>query len=238
MKPSVINCACLIHGNLYDWTYVERLESMLRRHLSPEVKLHVYTESDRDVPDHMIKHSLIEWDIKKPRRGWWYKLQLFNPEHFSGSMLYFDLDTVITGNIDWIWQLKSRYFWAVRDFKYLWKPKYYGANTSVMWWDVPAFSYVWNSTKNRNLDDLVRRYHGDQDFVTDMIPQEQRRCFDTEWVKSWRWQCLDGGYDFHQRRHIAPGSGTKITPDTSVLVFHGSPKPSEIQDRTVAEHWR
>lgn len=238
MTLTSVDCACVIHGDLYDWSYVERLESMLRRNLTIDVRLHVYTEAHRSVPSHMIKHELVEWDIKKPRRGWWYKLQLFNPEHFAGSLMYFDLDTVITGNIDWIWQLKSRYFWAVRDFKYLWKPKYYGANTSVMWWDTTAFSHVWNSTKNRNLDDLVRRYHGDQDFVTAVIPQEQRRCFDTERVKSWRWQCLDGGYDFHQRRHRAPGSGTKIEPETSVLVFHGSPKPGEIADRTVLEHWR
>ena len=49
------------------------------------------------------------------------KIQLFNTAHWERSntkMLYFDLDTVIVGNIDWLWQGDSNKFWAPRDFKY------------------------------------------------------------------------------------------------------------------------
>ena len=95
-----IDCACVIHGDAYSWTYVERLYNMLSRHVTPGIRLHVYTEADRSVPAPMIKHALTDWSISGPRRAWWYKMQLFNTQHHAGPLLYFDLDTVIVRNID------------------------------------------------------------------------------------------------------------------------------------------
>ena len=54
-----IDCACVIHSDVYSWRYVDTLYNMLVRNLSREVRLHVYTEQDRPVPDHMIKHVQI-----------------------------------------------------------------------------------------------------------------------------------------------------------------------------------
>ena len=71
-----IDCACVIYGDTYSWTYVERLYSMLNRHLSADIRLHVYTEAERPVPDPMIKHVLTSWGDLGHRRNWWYKMQL------------------------------------------------------------------------------------------------------------------------------------------------------------------
>ena len=105
-----VDCACVIHGTGYDWTYVDRLYNMLNKHISRGVRLHVYTEADRPVPTPYIKHTLTDWGISGPKRAWWYKMQLFNPDHFRGQLLYFDLDTVIVNNIDWICNRAPEYF--------------------------------------------------------------------------------------------------------------------------------
>lgn len=233
-----IDCACVLHGDLYSWDYVDKLYNMLNRHLTRPVNLHVYTEESRTVPTHMIKHSLIDWGIGGAKKAWWYKMQLFNNEHHNGPLLYFDLDTVITNNIDWIWQLSTKHFWSVRDFKYLWRPSNYSVNSSVMWWDTNRYKYIWAETVRRKLTDLLVRYHGDQDFITELIPQGERHSFNTDWVQSWRWQALDGGYNFKRRIYLQPDSGTTIAKNTSILVFHGNPKPSDIQDPAVLAHWR
>ena len=232
-----LDCACVIHGSAYDWIYVDRLFSMLQRHLTRPVRLHVYTEADRPVPDHMIKHSLQDWEFSSDRNAWWYKLQLFNTQHHHGPLLYFDLDVVIVNNIDWLWQHNLRHFWTIRDFKHLWKPNFTGANTSIMWWDTAQYAHVWQAVQDQNIDTFVKKYRGDQDFVSDIIAVEQRRFFHIDRIKSWRWECQDGGFDFTQRKHLAPGTGTAINKDTSVLVFHGSPKPHEILDNFVVKHW-
>jgi len=239
ITPEYIDCACVIHGSAYSWTYVENLYNMLTRHLTPDVRLHVYTELDRPVPAPMIKHELTDWSIGRSRQAWWYKMQLFNPEHHAGPMLYFDLDTVIVQNIDWIWQQHSTaYFWAIRDFKYLWRATDNGLNSSIMWWDTRNHKNIWESFAQQDLTTVMKKYPGDQDYISAIIPQNQRKFFNQDRIQSWRWQCLDGGYDFRRRRHLNPGAGTCITPNTSVMVFHGNPKPDQITDQIVATHWK
>lgn len=238
MITDTIDCACVLYGDAYSWTYVDRLYNMLNRHLTPAVRLHVYTESTRPVPDHMIKHSLQDFGPLGPRRAWWYKMQLFNITYHCGPLLYFDLDTVIVDNIDWIWNLPPNYFWAIRDFKQLWKPNHYGINSSVMWWNTDQFQQTWQQFQSQPLSEVMRRYPGDQDFLTACIPDSQRRFFDEEQIQSWRWQCLDGGYDFRARAHRTPGTGTTIGKKTSVLIFHGKPKPDQVFDPIIQQHWQ
>lgn len=233
-----IDCACVIHGDVYSWTYVERLYNMLSRHITAGVRFHVYTEASRSVPGHLIKHELIDWKIAGPKKAWWYKIQLFNPAHHSGPLLYFDLDTVIVNNIDWIWKLPLNYFWTIRDFKYLWRPAHYGINSSIMWWDTRQYQHVWDSFSKQRFDLVLRRHRGDQDFLTQTINKNHYRFFDTEKIKSWRWQALDGGFNFDKRIYQKPGSGTCIDERTSVLIFHGDPKPDKIQDSHIAHFWQ
>lgn len=232
-----VDCACVIHGTAYDWTYVERLYSMLNRHISRGIRLHVYTEESRPVPSPMIKHTLTDWGIKGPKLSWWYKMQLFNKDNFQGQLLYFDLDTVIVDNLDWLVNLPKQQFWAVRDFKHLWKPHFAGINSSVMYWDTNQFDFVWRKFCTENFNTVIAGYHGDQDYISDAIPIAQRRFLPEEKVKSWRWECLDGGYNFKKRRFFLPGTGTKPPKNTTILVFHGNPKPDKITDSYIQSHW-
>ena len=228
----------MIHGDMYSWQYVENLYTMLCRHLSYDVKLHVFTEANRSVPDHMIKHSLQEWPgISGRKKAWWYKLQLFNPEIMSGPVLYFDLDTVIIDNIDWIVQSDLTYFWTIRDFRYLWRPNWQGLNSSVMYWDQSRFSWIWNRFIKHGVDANVSKYHGDQDFLTAVIDKSELSFFDKSYIKSWRWEIKDGGLNTANRQYTRPDAGSIIPADTKIMIFHGSPKPHEIADTFISKHW-
>jgi hypothetical protein len=233
-----IDCACVIHGSAYSWSYVERLYNMLNRHISVGVRFHVYTEADRTVPAPWIKHALTDWKISGPNKAWWYKMQLFDPAHYSGPLLYFDLDVVIVNNIDWIWKLPLNYFWTVRDFKYLWRPTHYGINSSVMWWHTQTYQPVWQAFSAQRLESIMRKNRGDQDYLTQAITKNQRNFFDSDRVVSWRWQALDGGYNFARRMYNRPGTGTVIDNRTSVLIFHGDPKPDRVLDSKIIHHWQ
>lgn len=234
----MIDCACVIHGSVYDWHYVERLYSMLTRHITPGIRLHVYTEPERPVPEPFIKHCLTDWQVSGPKKSWWYKMQLFNSQHHAGPLLYFDLDTVIIDSIDWIWQLNPQQLWAVRDFKYLWRPTSYSVNSSVMWWDTTKFHFVYEDFVKIDLNTILKKYRGDQDYITDCVLPEHRRFFENDRVASWRWQALDGGYDFPNRVYRRPGSGTVLGGRNSVLIFHGQPKPDKLQDPVIVQHWK
>ena len=234
----ILNCACVIHGNGYDWSYVEKLYNMIVRNCTKEVRFHVYTEHDRSVPPHMIKHNLQEWPgISGPRASWWYKMQLFNSDNFAGPLLYFDLDVVVVRNIDWVANMSTRYFWAIKDFRSLWRNSNTGLNSSIMWWDTRRFHKIWQEFSTKNLEQIRKKYHGDQDYITAEIPDKDRRTFEQKYIMSWRWQALDGGLNFGTRVYKEPGTGTTFGNETSVLVFHGTPKPHEVKDPEIVKHW-
>lgn len=233
-----IDCACVIHGDSYSWVYVERLWSMLNRNLSFPVRLHVWTEKNRPVPAPFIKHELVDWQgISGPKKAWWYKMQMFDTRNFQGQLLYFDLDVAIVDNIDWIVYSDRKYFCCLRDFKYLWRPNWNGINSSVMFWDTARFSYIWNAFSQSDPLEISGEFPGDQDFLTSVLPLDDRRFFNEEYIKSWRWQIFDGGLDIKNRRPYRPGAGAVLSKNTKIIVFHGRPKPHEIVDPVIQQSW-
>jgi hypothetical protein len=104
-----------------------------------------------------------------------------------------------------------------------------------MWWDTTKHDYIWREFQQRGVQKTMGQHRGDQDFIKDVLPISQRRYL--ERVRSWRWQCWDGGYDFPKRIWRQPGAGTNIQ-GTDILVFHGNPKPADVQDPVITEHWR
>ena len=239
-STNIIDCACVIHGSGYNWQYVEKLYNMLNRGLRNRMRLHVYTEAARDVPAPMIKHELEEWpELAGPKRSWWYKLQLFNSEHHRGNLLYFDLDTIIVRDITWITELPSVKLWTIRDFRQLQSENYMGMNSSIMWWNVHKYNWVWQEFKEANKKELPVVYpDGDQQYLWKKLGVNEVRFFPDNKVQSWRWQTFDGGYDFERRQFYKPGQGTKLDDQVSVLIFHGQPKPHELLDDVVIkQHW-
>jgi hypothetical protein len=235
---SILDCVCLIHGDRYDWRYVENLYAMLTSHMPADIRLHVFTEPSRSVPDHMIKHELQEWpEISNTRRAWWYKMQIFDPSHGLGQVLYLDLDMVICGSLGWVLDLDTQYFWAIHDWRRLWRPQWQGINSSMMYWNLGSWPQPWAQFRDLGLTEAVKRYHGDQDLLTAVLPKHAIQYFPDHAVRSWRWQIHDSGMDPRTRRYAAPNTGSVITPGTSVMVFHGRPKPHEVDDAIIRNLW-
>jgi len=185
---TMIDCACVIHSTGYDWRYVENLYSMLTRALPGGIRFHVYTEHDRSVPPHMIKHILTEWPgIAGPKKSWWYKMQMFNPEHHAGNLLYLDLDTVVVRDLSWVTNHDTSYFWGIRDFRYLQNPHHSVFNSSFMWWNVSNFSRIWDQFSQGDIAQLTKNNQGDQDYITKSINVNQRRFFEDRLFQSFRW---------------------------------------------------
>lgn len=233
-----VDVACVMHGDKYEWRYVEKLYNMLFKHLDRNIRFHVYTEHDRSVPPFMIKHCLEAWPgISGPKKSWWYKLQLFNPEHHAGPLLYFDLDSVILRSLTWITELPTNKLWCLKDFRYLQSPMLHKMNSSVMYWDTRLFSYVWDKVCNEDVTTLIRKYHGDQDYLEVAIDHNHRRWFDEKLFQSYRWEVADGGMDFQTKQPRKPGSGPCISDHCVAVIFHGNPKPHQVRDAEIVHLW-
>jgi hypothetical protein len=212
--------------------------NMVQRHSTRPVRFHVFTESDRSVPDYMVKHVLHDWPgIAGPKKSWWYKMQMFEPGRVSGRLLYFDLDTVIVDNIDWMQGLDARFFWSIRDFRHLWRPSWKGMNSSVMLWDTMRFAWIWQEFRENDVKTQARLFHGDQDFLNSVLTEKDLKFIDEALIKSWRWQIKDGGMDMKTRVYRRPDAGSVLLPGVKILIFHGSPKPHDVHDPVIAQNW-
>jgi hypothetical protein len=139
--------------------------------------------------------------------GWWQKIGLFAPGVATGPSLYFDLDVVIKGSIDYLVpytenQLAAPANWAASGHG--------GIQSSVMAWagnwiePYEAFKPQWPQVKDR--------LWGDQEFLWELLG-------DT-------WARLPGvcSYKYHARNG---------EPNEPVIVFHGKPDPHEVHDQWI-----
>lgn len=93
-----LTVACVRTGTKYPPYYVKRLRNMVERHLPMEHDFVCYS----DGPIKGIETRPAEWG------GWWGKMSLFNPEG-RGRILFFDLDTVIIGDLTPLAEWKGRF---------------------------------------------------------------------------------------------------------------------------------
>ena len=106
-----------------------------------------------------------------------------------------------------------------------------------MIWDTERFAWIWDDFASKHINATVKLFHGDQDYLNTVLSDRDRRFIDPEVIKSWRWQCKDGGMDMRTRQYRSPNAGTVVDPKTAVMIFHGKPKPHEVADPVITQYW-
>lgn len=147
-----------------------------------------------------------------PYPGWWQKIGLFHPGIASGPSLYFDLDVVITGKINYLAKYTEQFSapanWA--------QSGHGGIQSSVMaWpgnWDLPFRKF------KDNCNDHMKRLWGDQEFLFEILGQE--------------WQRLPGIGSY--KYHVRPVG--EIPVGMHVCVFHGKPDPHEVSEPCILRY--
>jgi len=183
------NVVCVNVGTKYSEEYVEKLEAMVSQHTK--------------YPFNFVCIRASEFP------GWWAKLDLFNKR--SERTLYFDLDTVIVGNIDPLFEYNGP-FAIIKDW---WA---HGYNSSVMS-IAPSFG---RHIRTQFHKDYMVRYHGDQDWITERAPRADL------------WQTIaPGAIGSYKADHLEDGP-----EDFSVVCFHGVPKPHEFTEGWVHDAWK
>ena len=196
---------------------------MTQRHLTIPHKFIIYT-------DHVKMHKIVKGDNVEVRKvpfhdyqGWWNKLTLFSPEaNLEGDSLYFDLDVVITDNIDsFFTHEEDTKVVLLRDFNTTTK----SFNSSIMRFNNEVMTpYVWKPYLKEKKK--FNRMQGDQNVITDCIKQvpDNFKCFPDEWTFSAKW------YDRANPRFKRSQWNFRHYPGAKVAVFHGKPDPLQLVD--------
>jgi hypothetical protein len=179
---------CLRTGDRYGPEYVAYLEQAVRRSTDQPVLFEVIREGAR-FP------------------GWWQKLCLFPPPQRT---VFLDLDVVLVDSVEFL-------FDYVGDFC-VWGDPWNGKwNTSVMA-IAPGFGAEIRDRFLEDADAIMRRLHGDQDFVAEVL-----------WPHADTWQTVaPGKVRSYKADHLEAGPA-----GAAIVVFHGQPKPHELPP----EHW-
>jgi len=231
----MINVLCVKFGTLYGAEYVERLRNMVSRHLTVPHRILCLTDDK-----HPIKGvETIYQPNAGYKKGWWHKVHMFDPSlPLRGRILYFDLDIVIHKNIDKLTISPGNQFYGIQDFNRKFYPNWQHLNSSVMSWEHGTQNKIWEEyIKDIN---SAQRLQGDQDWIW-KIARNQIKFWPTEWIQSYKWEIRskselevkDG-----KRNFKTVNDSVQLPDECSVLVFHGDPKPSDVQDKFVVDNWR
>ena len=196
-------------GGDFDGSYVKHLERSIFTNVSGFNQFVCLTD-DPSIQGPFIKTVPLEhgW------RGWWSKIELFRPGLFEPgrSILYIDLDTVITRDITHLFGAVDCDLVLLRDF---YRPQTHRA-TGMMGWTSGEFHQIYHEFK-QDAQLLMRKFRSDQEFIHQFIPTTRVRFWQDEFpghVVSYKVHCKTG----------LPG-------DAHVVCFHGKPRPNSDQVR-------
>lgn len=231
----MINIVCVKWGTKYGPEYVNRLHAAVSRHVTVPYQFFCFTDDANGLTPGIQAYPLPRSDIE----GWWNKMYLFSNQNelpMGQQILYIDLDTLITGNIDHMLRQFPDRIVMLEDF-------YHGIAKSagriasgLMTWRHGDYDYLWQ----RFIQDPVAaiasvRPHGDQHYIASQIDGcDLWQDLYPAQVVSFKVHCRDG-----------------LPPDAKIVCYHGKPGIPESATQVnvsyiwtidpqpwVLDHWR
>jgi len=230
------NVLCIKWGSKYSAEYVNKLHSMVQRQLSLTHRFICLTEDSMGLNAEIEVRPLLRPDLKYS----YTKFELFEIElhDIIGQILFLDLDVVINNSIDDLFLFEPyAKFVGIKDWKID------CINASCMRFNTGEHSYIidtWfeairtrftveeyfdtslNGKKNlyHDLNSFPPAvYRGDQEWTTRQLKEHNVDItyYPSDWLQSYT-----AGYDMNSK----------------IIVFHGSPKPHEVNDTWVKQNWK
>ena len=215
-----VTIACVYRtGGVYTSIYVRNLYHSLRRHLGRDIVLTCLTDDPDAFKSKDYYQQIRIIPLNHHWHGWWAKMELFR---LNGPVLYFDLDTLIVGNVTELLPTKPG-FYMINDF---YKPERAGSGV-MAWWGNYSFLY---EQFQKNASQIMHEWNspdkwGDQAFIHHNLQAAGHA------VEFFRKKCPHAivSYKVHCDRGIPM--------DAKVICFHGEPKPHML-DNWAGQLWK
>lgn len=208
----MIDVICVLWGDKFSVDYVYKLKSAVARNTTIPHRFQCL--SDRKIP------GVDTFALPTGYEGWWNKLALFYPYVGMGNRaVYFDLDTLITGNIDWLLNYNGD-FMGIEDLGSVnaHQPYLKGRMQSgVMAWDRTKYEGIWVEALF-NYQSIAQQYRGDGEFLNDHIKRRDllQNLYPGR-LKSYKYQVYPNRPD----------------DKTSIVCFHGRPSVKQATEIAV-----
>ena len=234
---SQIYILCLKHGTKYSSEYVNRLYNMCKRWCSLDFKFVCLTDNADE-----LNSEIMVLPIPSGLSGWWCKPYMYSKDlPIQGTILYMDLDVVLSSNIDKLITYQPNHWCTIRDFTRAMRPKWPRYNSSIVRFKTGELDFVWDNYI-KNPVAIQRQFFGDQDYLYDATYKKKgAMLYPDSWVQSWKWEVRKS-----RLLELNKAKGTRkfqvvedVVPrvECCVCVFHGDPNPHNCEDPWVKENW-
>jgi hypothetical protein len=209
----MLHVCCIRAGERFSPAYVVHLKDMVARNLDAGFpgRFVCFTDRPQELPE-TIETAPLPAELP----GWWSKLALFRKGLFPDGdrIVFFDLDTLITGPIDRLMTYDGD-FGILADF---YRPQ--GLQSSVMAWRASLHSEIWES------------------FEAAGCPMEDPGG-DQAWIEHCQIKNRDRLQVAFPDMFVSYKKSSGLLPDkASVVIFHGLPRPHEVTEGWVPKVWR
>ena len=227
---------CLKHGTKYSSKYVNILYNMVARHCTLDYTFVCLTDDSTD-----LNPNILALPLPPGLSGWWCKPYMYSADlPLNGTVLYMDLDVVISNNIDKLFNWNLNKWCTIRDFTRVMRPTWEKYNSSVVRFKTGELDFVWKDFIN-NSTKIQAKYHGDQDHLYQVTQSYPALTYPDDWIKSWKWeirkskQISRGERGF---RKLTTVENVQPSSECSICVFHGDPNPEHCEDPWVIDNWK
>ena len=203
--------------------YVNILYASVKRNITHPARFFCLTDADVE-HQFMLHHGIHVLHAESGWHGWWLSIELFAPMMFDGPVVYMDLDTFITGNIDFLADDYDGILMGLNDFYH---PGTF-ANGVMKFNPCPALEAIYSFLREpHNYREANKLTFKDMEYTGKRLKAGG--------IKYDRWQDKYPGKIISYKTEYKKGHSLD---GVSIVCCHGLPKPHEIHDAPLREHWR
>ena len=212
----MVNVICMKWGKVYDPSYVNHLQSMVRRNLSRPHRFVCFTDDPAGIAPEVEVQPLPDIKFKARPGRFWNKLGIFSRPlaDLTGPALWLDLDVVIVGELDCFFEFPGS-FCMIKGYSP--RAGHQSGNSSICRFEVGAHANVLDEF-HRDPQAVDAGYYSDQEFIFATV--KPLTFWPREWCPSFKRHCLDPVPLCYLKTPHLP-------PDARIVVFHGHPKPPD-----------
>ena len=230
ISANVVNVICMKWGDKFGPEYVNRLYGMVARNLTLDFRFICFTEVPKGIRPEVEIQPLPELDIPEglPERGW-MKLTLYaeNFGNLSGPTLFLDLDVVIVGSIDCLFEYEAEF--AIVHDKH--RPARMIGNSSVFRFEIGRYPHILKNFTD-NFIEIRKQFRHEQAYLSSEIRKLGiLKFWPDEWCPSFKYHCVP---PWPKSWYQTP----RIPENSRVIIFHGVPNPPDALIGESGKWWR
>lgn len=212
---------CVKWGTKYNHDYVNKLYGMVLRYAPSDFEFVCVTEDPTGIRSEVKIH---DFPAGNDFEVWWNKMHLFHMFNDGKKNLFFDLDVIIHGSLDHLFDFKADGVTIIRsrwkDTRHLDKFDTLYNSSVISWTDG---KYLWDQF-NEDREKYMSIYKGIDRFF---------------WNEKSKINVFDEGhiYSYWKGASLEDREPGKYRADYSVCILNHKPKPHEITTSWIHDYW-